>query len=237
MLICSFKNSSFSPRFNSSICLSIYKPTHQEGLGLGTSLVVQWLRFLALNAGACTHAKSFQSCPTLCDPIDCSPPGSSAMGFSRQQYWSGWPCSALGDLLNPGIEPTSVFPALAHRFFLTSDAWEAQCSGPGFKPWSGNWIPHAAAESQQKGEGTVFLVSPFSQLPPAQDNPYVRVTCFGVTYSDPLRCASHSGVMLIQQQNFCFLCFVSTILVEGFSELRGHFVCFIFPQCYPIKCY
>ena len=30
-----------------------------------------------------------QSCPTLCDPVDCSPSGSSSMGFSRQEYWSG----------------------------------------------------------------------------------------------------------------------------------------------------
>ena len=32
-----------------------------------------------------------QSCPTLSDPMDCSLPGSSAMGFSRQEYWSGVP--------------------------------------------------------------------------------------------------------------------------------------------------
>ena len=25
--------------------------------------------------------------------------------FSRQEYWSGLPCSPLGDLPNPGIEP------------------------------------------------------------------------------------------------------------------------------------
>ena len=30
-----------------------------------------------------------QSCPTLSDPMDCSPPGSSVHGFSRQEYWSG----------------------------------------------------------------------------------------------------------------------------------------------------
>ena len=30
-----------------------------------------------------------QSCPTLSDTMDCSLPGSSAMGFSRQEYWSG----------------------------------------------------------------------------------------------------------------------------------------------------
>ena len=39
---------------------------------------------------AAAAAKSLQSCPTLCDPIDSSPPGSS-MGFSRQEYWSGVP--------------------------------------------------------------------------------------------------------------------------------------------------
>ena len=31
-----------------------------------------------------------QSCLTLSDPMDYSPPGSS-MGFSRQEYWSGVP--------------------------------------------------------------------------------------------------------------------------------------------------
>ena len=32
-----------------------------------------------------------QSCPTSSDPMDCSPPGSSIMGFSRQECWSGMP--------------------------------------------------------------------------------------------------------------------------------------------------
>ena len=32
-----------------------------------------------------------QSCPTLSDPMDCSPPGPPSMGFSRQEYWSGVP--------------------------------------------------------------------------------------------------------------------------------------------------
>ena len=32
-----------------------------------------------------------QSCPTLSDPMDCSLPGSSIHGFSRQEYWSGLP--------------------------------------------------------------------------------------------------------------------------------------------------
>ena len=36
-------------------------------------------------------AESLQSCPTLCDPTDGSPPGSPSLGFSRQGYWSGVP--------------------------------------------------------------------------------------------------------------------------------------------------
>ena len=30
-----------------------------------------------------------QSCQTLCNPIDCSLPGSSVRGNSQQEYWSG----------------------------------------------------------------------------------------------------------------------------------------------------
>ena len=48
-----------------------------------------------------------QLCPTLCDLMDYSPPGSSAMEFPRQEYWSGRPFPSLGDLPNPGIEPGS----------------------------------------------------------------------------------------------------------------------------------
>ena len=44
---------------------------------------------------AAAAAKSLQSCPTLCDPIDGSPPGSPSLGFSRQEYWSGLPFPSL----------------------------------------------------------------------------------------------------------------------------------------------
>ena len=40
---------------------------------------------------AAAAAKSRQSCPTLCDPTDGSPPGSPSLGFSRQEHWSGMP--------------------------------------------------------------------------------------------------------------------------------------------------
>ena len=38
---------------------------------------------------AAAAAKSLQSCPTLCDPIDCSPPGSPILGIlqARTLEW------------------------------------------------------------------------------------------------------------------------------------------------------
>ena len=51
-----------------------------------------------------------QLCPTLCNPMDCSPPG-----LSVQEFWTGWAFATQGGLPDPGIEPTS--PALQMDFF------------------------------------------------------------------------------------------------------------------------
>ena len=68
-------------------------------------------------------AKSLQSCPTLCDPIDGSPPGSPSLGFSRQEHWCGlpflspmhasekwkWSRSVVSDSSRPhGLQPTRL---------------------------------------------------------------------------------------------------------------------------------
>ena len=75
----------------------------------------------------CACVKLLQSCLTLCDPMDCSLPGSSVLGFSRQAYWSGLPGTPSGDLPDPGIEPVSLMsPSLAGGFFTTSATYEAQ---------------------------------------------------------------------------------------------------------------
>ena len=52
--------------------------------------------FLLQCAKVKSQSEVAQSCLTLSDPKDCSLPGSSVMGFSRQEYWSGVPflCSA-----------------------------------------------------------------------------------------------------------------------------------------------
>ena len=50
--------------------------------------------------------------------------GPPAMGFSRQEYWSGLLFPSPEDLLDPRTEPMSlVSAALADRFFATGTTW------------------------------------------------------------------------------------------------------------------
>ena len=122
-----------------------------------------------------------QSRPTLCNPMDCSPPGSSvhgilqarilewiaipfsrgssgprnwtgvsyvagrffiprtighqsplSTGFSRKEYWGGFPCPPPGYLPNSGIKPMFLMsPALAGEFFSTSTSCEAHAGYAG----------------------------------------------------------------------------------------------------------
>ena len=64
------------------------------------------------------RAKLLQVCLTLCDPMDCSPPGSSVHGIllARILEWVAM-SSSRGLSLIP--------PALAGRFFTTSSTWKA----------------------------------------------------------------------------------------------------------------
>ena len=47
-----------------------------------------------------THVRLFATLWTVAHQAPLS------MGFSRQEYWSGLPCSPLGDLPEPGIKHT-----------------------------------------------------------------------------------------------------------------------------------
>ena len=49
------------------------------------------------------------------------------MAFSKQEYWSGEPCSPPEDLPDPGIQPTSLTSsALAGGFFTTTPLGKPQ---------------------------------------------------------------------------------------------------------------
>ena len=60
---------------------------------------------------------SWDLCLTHCEPMDCSPPGSSVHEISQATIldWVVFPTPR--DLPDPGIQPVS--PPLAGRFFIT----------------------------------------------------------------------------------------------------------------------
>ena len=63
----------------------------------------------------CMPAKLLQSCLTLCDSVDCSPPGSSVHGIpqARKLEWVAISSSrgpSSGDLPDPGIKPVTWAP-------------------------------------------------------------------------------------------------------------------------------
>ena len=61
-----------------------------------------------------------QLCPTLCDPINCSLPGSPVLGISQAIILEWVAISYSRDLPDPGIEPKSpVSPALAGGLLTT----------------------------------------------------------------------------------------------------------------------
>ena len=79
------------------------------------------------NWSACVCSVA-QSCLWLCNPMDCSPPGSSLlfMGCPRQEYWSGVPFPTPGHLPDPGIIHMSCLPCIGRRILYHWTTWEAQ---------------------------------------------------------------------------------------------------------------
>ena len=69
-------------------------------------------------------AESLQSCPTLCDPMDCSPLGSSVHGILQAKILEWVAISPPRDLPNPEI--TLASPALTGRFFTTEQLGKPQ---------------------------------------------------------------------------------------------------------------
>ena len=67
-----------------------------------------------------------QLCPTLCNPMDWSPPESSFHGILQaRNTWSGQPFPSLGDLPDPGIRPG-----------LQADSLPSELPGKPIKPHS-----------------------------------------------------------------------------------------------------
>jgi len=66
-----------------------------------------------------------QSCLTLCNPMNCSPPGSSVYGVSQARMLEWIAISYPEDFSDPGIKPmTHASPASAGGFFTTEPTGE-----------------------------------------------------------------------------------------------------------------
>ena len=59
-----------------------------KNTGMGCHFLLQCMKVKS-------ESEVAQSCLTLSDPMDCSPPGSSIHGFSRQEYWRGVPLPCI----------------------------------------------------------------------------------------------------------------------------------------------
>ena len=70
---------------------------------------------------ACVHVKSLSYVQLPATLWTVARQALLSMGFSRQEYWSGFPFPPPGDLPDPGMELTSLMsPALAGSFLTTS---------------------------------------------------------------------------------------------------------------------
>ena len=99
-------------------------------LGLKTCKVricLHWVfKFISWSAVLCLVS---QSCPALCNFMDCSPPGSSVHGDSLGKNTGGLPCPPPGNLPNPGIEPRP--PALNADSLLSEPPGKLKNTGVG----------------------------------------------------------------------------------------------------------
>ena len=75
-------------------------------------------------------AESLQSCPTLRDTMDHSPPGSSVRAILQPRTLEGWPCPAVGVVPTQEWSPLPFhfLPWQAGRFFTSSTTyWRKIC--------------------------------------------------------------------------------------------------------------
>ena len=105
----------YSPNDSSGVHPSIKPILQMERPYRVTKQIHGWVRahphFSPTAYSSCLKVKLLlaQSCLTLCNPMNCSLPGSSVHGLLQARILE-WVFPSLGDLLDPGIEPR--FPAL-----------------------------------------------------------------------------------------------------------------------------
>ena len=159
------------------------------------------------------RAKSLQLCPTAtlwtvaCQAL-------LSMGFSRQEYWSGLPCSPPGDLPNPGIEPISLTsPALAGGFLTTSTTWTHSSVLAWRIPGTGEPGGLPSMGSHRVGHDPSDLAA--APPPPPHEKP--KRLYSSVLFSVSSLGQQHTWAWLTRSQcsRFVFLCFGDEVPLES----------------------
>ena len=102
-----------------------------------------------LSSRTASAAKSFQSCPTLCDPIDSSPPGTTVLG-NLQARTLEWVASSFSNAWKWKVKVKS----LSHVRLLAT-------------PWTAAYqAPPSMGFSRQEYWSGVLLPSPLSRKAP-----------------------------------------------------------------------
>ena len=85
-----------------------------------------WLPSVASSVRMCVHSKLLQLCLTLCNSMDCGPPGYSVHGIPQEKSleWVAISYSRGSSQPRDQIHICYV-SALAGRFFTTTATWEA----------------------------------------------------------------------------------------------------------------
>ena len=95
-----------------------------KNTGVGCHFLLQCLKIKS-------ESEVVQSCPTLSNAMDYSPPGPPSMGFSRQEYWSGVP------LPSPKLINTKEFLSLIQTVhFSPSSSFSSSSSSSGSSEFS-----------------------------------------------------------------------------------------------------
>ena len=87
-----------------------------------------------------SESKVAQSCPTLSDPMNCSPPGSSIHGIFQQESWSGVPLPSPGTMATGLHSYYKVYRLHSYMGFPTNSvSKESTCNAgdPGLVPGLG----------------------------------------------------------------------------------------------------
>ena len=111
----------------------MYTFSHWASITMSTDLL---LPYAVTPVQMCVCAQALRRV-WLCDPMDCSPPGSSvahqaplSMGLSRQEYWSGLPFPSLGE--SSWFRDWTWVSCISRWILYHWATWGAPCSGTTF---------------------------------------------------------------------------------------------------------